>query len=308
MDNLILQRVDTDFIEYSKQIFNNLDVSENTRNEYCSRIGSFIDFIQTNVFNKNSYLQYKRHLSEKTDLSISTKNKYLIVARVFCKELHRQGLLPMDITQNVKSFQQSRKHKKDGLTEEEVHKVIEYIQTLEENSDTCRKKALVSLLILQGLRQIEIVRLSVNDIDFVAQTALVQGKGKDDKERIDLHPVTTTALKEYLKQSGIADGALFISTSNNSRNHRLTTKSIRCIIKPIFNELGIEKTVHGFRHFFTTKLIKSYKGELLTVAKYTRHKSLEMLQVYFDNINHKADLPRYYATFDNIGFQNIEQK
>lgn len=303
MDNIALSRVEVDFIN---QIFNNLDVSANTRQEYVSRIDSFSRFIHKNGFSKHSYLAYKRYLSERTDMSVSTKNKYLIVARVYLKELYRQGLLPMDITQNVKSFQQSRKHKKDGLTEEEVHKIIEYIQMLEENSDTCRKKALFSLLILQGLRQIEIVRLNVNDIDFVAQTVFVQGKGKDDKERIDLHPITTTALKEYLKQSGIADGALFISTSNNSRNHRLTTKSIRCIIIPVFKKLGIDKTVHGFRHFFTTKLIKSYKGELLTVAKYTRHKSLEMLQVYFDNINHKADLPRYYATFDNLGFQNLE--
>ena len=224
------------------------------------------------------------------------------MARIYCKELNRQGFLPTDITQNVKSFQQSRKHKKDGITEDEVQKLLKLIQTLDRNYDSYRKKAIISLLILQGLRQIEIVRLNVSDIDFASQTAFIQGKGKDDKEMIDLHPVTVATLKEHIRKNKIADGALFVSTSNNSKKQRLTTKSIRNLINPILRSLEIDKTVHGFRHYFTTKLIQSYKGDLLTVAQYTRHKSLEMLQVYNDTIRHKADLPRYYQTFNGIDF------
>lgn len=284
-----------------ERVFENLDISDNTRIEYSSRIKLFIDFVRDNGFTKNSYLEYKRYLSKRTDLAVSTKNKYLIVARVYCKEIHRQGYLPIDITQNIKSFKQSRKHKKDGLSEDEVQKILGYIQTYQ-GKDICRIKALLSLLILQGLRQIEIVRLNVTEIDLVSQYAFVQGKGRDDKEIVDLHPVTVTALKEYIKNNKIADGALFISTSNNSKNQRLTTKSIRNIINPIMRVLEIDKTVHGFRHYFTTRLIQAYKGDLLTVAQYTRHKSLEMLQVYNDTIRHKEDLPRYYETFNSVNF------
>lgn len=288
------------------QIFANLDVSENTRQEYSSRIKLFAQFVQERNFNKNSYLEYKRHLSQKTDLTVSTKNKYLIVARVYCKELHRQGFIPLDITQNIKSFKQSRKHKKDGLTEEEVQKILTYLQNHEEIRDTCRKKALLSLLILQGLRQIEIVRLNVTDIDTVSKVALVQGKGQDDTEAIDLHPVTVSALRDYLKQYRIADGALFTSTSNNSRNQRLTTKSIRNIINPLLRSLEIGKTVHGFRHYFVTQLVKEYKGDLLSVIRYSRHKSIEMVQIYDDSVKHKADLPRFYKTFESINFNQNE--
>lgn len=283
------------------RVFENLDISDNTRIEYSSRIKLFIDFVRDNGFTKNSYLEYKRYLSKRTDLAVSTKNKYLIVASVYCKEIHRQGYLPIDITQNIKSFKQSRKHKKDGLSEDEVQKILCYIQTYQ-GKDICRIKALLSLLILQGLRQIEIVRLNVTEIDLVSQYAFVQGKGRDDKEIVDLHPVTVTALREYIKNNKIADGALFISTSNNSKNQRLTTKSIRNIINPIMRVLEIDKTVHGFRHYFTTRLIQAYKGDLLTVAQYTRHKSLEMLQVYNDTIRHKEDLPRYYETFNSVNF------
>lgn len=293
-------------IDKHAQVFTNLDVSEATRQEYVLRIREFIDFIQERGFNKNSYLEYKRHLSQKTDWAVSTKNKYLIVSRIYCKELHRQGYLPIDITQNIKAFQQSRKHKRDGFTEEEVQKVLSYLQAQEDSCDTWRKKALLSLLILQGLRQIEIVRLNVTEIDLVSQVAFIQGKGHDDKEIIDLHPVTVSALRGYMRKCKISDGALFTSTSNNSRNQRLTTKSIRNLINPILRSLEITKTVHGFRHYFVTQLVKEYKGDLLSVIRYSRHKSIEMVQIYDDSVKHKADLPRFYKTFESINFSKNE--
>lgn len=308
MKNSILatKGLEIHLFKWPEHLFDHLDVSETTKKEYVYRIGVFVSFVQEIGLSKNSYLEYKRHLSQRTDFSVSTKNKYLIVARVYCKELHRQGYIPVDITQNIKSFRQSRKHKKEGVSEKEVQKILEYIKVQESNCDTCRKKALLSLLILQGLRQIEIVRLDVCDIDFTSQTAFVHGKGQDDTEAIDLHPVTASALKEYIRKYRIADGALFTSTSNHSKNQRLTTKSIRNILNPILRELEIDKTVHGFRHYFTTKLIQSYKGDLLTVAQYTRHKSLEMLQVYNDTIKHKEDLPKFYETFQSVYFNKKE--
>ena len=150
------------------------------------------------------------------------------------------------------------------------------------------------------MRQIEISRLDVTDLDLAGGTAFVLGKGQDDKEANYLHPESVKALRQYLKLNKIASGALFTSQSNNSRNRRLNTKGIRIIVQGILARLGIDKTVHGFRHFFTTTLIKTYKGDLLEVARYTRHKSLEMLQVYNDNISQKADLPRFYSAFESI--------
>lgn len=286
----------------AKQLFTNLDVLDSTRKEYIYRINSFLNFLQQNGFHKNSYLDYKRFLQGRTDLGISSKNKYLIVARVYCRELHRQGMLPVDITQGIKSFQQLRKHKKEGLTEEEIDKLVSYLNKCEVFPTNTRVKAIIALLILQGLRQIEIVRLDVSDIDLASGRMCIQGKGRDDKEAIDLHPQTVKALKDYLKINRIADGALFISTSNNSKSQRLTTKSVRNLINPILRELGIDKTVHGFRHYFVTKLVKEYRGDLLQVIRYTRHRSVEMLQVYNDSIKTKEDLPRYYETFREINF------
>ncbi len=183
-----------------------------------------------------------------------------------------------------------------------MSKLTEAVKELPDTPQNARLKAILSLLVFQGLRQIEITRLDVKDVDFISKTAFIQGKGQDDKEPINLHPEAVKALQNYLKSNGIADGALFTSQSNNSKNKRLTTRAIRDIIKETLNALGIEKTTHGFRHYFTTTLIKTYKGDLLEVAQYTRHKSLEMLQVYNDNIKREADLPRFYRAFSGVKF------
>jgi len=288
--------------ERAEKVFDLLDVSEATRKDYKYRIGLFLDFTSERGFNRNSFLEFKRYLAERTDLAVSTKNKYLATAKIFLKEANRQGALPADITQNIKTFSQNKKHKRDGLNDEEIKKLTEAIQVLPETQQNARLKAILSLLVFQGLRQVEIIRLDIKDIDFISKIAFIQGKGQDDKEPINLHPEAVRALQSYLKSNKIADGALFTSQSNNSKNKRLTTRAIRDIVKEILNDLGIEKTTHGFRHYFTTTLIKTYKGDLLEVAQYTRHKSLEMLQVYNDNIKKEADLPRYYRAFSGVSF------
>ena len=284
----------------ASKVFDLLDVSEATRKDYKYRIGLFLDFTGERGFNRNSFLEFKRSLAERTDLAVATKNKYLATAKIFLKEANRQGFLPADITQNIKTFSQSKKHKRDGLNDEEMSKLTTAIKELPETPTNARLKAILSLLVFQGLRQVEIIRLDIKDIDFISKTAFIQGKGQDDKEPINLHPEAIKAIQGYLKSNKIADGALFTSQSNNNKNQRLTTRAIRDIIKKTLNDLGIEKTTHGFRHYFTTTLIKTYKGDLLEVAQYTRHKSLEMLQVYNDNINRKADLPRYYQAFSGV--------
>jgi len=286
----------------AERVFDLLDVTEATRSDYKARISMFLGFIGERSFNRNSYLDFKRHLVDRTDLTVSTKNKYLASARVFLKELNRQGFLPADITQNIKGFSQNKKHKKDGLNDGEITLLSERMSQLPNNPVNTRLKAILCLLTLQGLRQVEITRLDMADLDLVSKKAFVQGKGRDDKEPIDLHPKTVETLRDYLKNNKIKRGALFQSNSNNSKSRRLTTRGLRLIVKGILGELGIEKTIHGFRHYFTTTLIKNYKGDLLEVASYTRHKSLEMLQVYFDKVKKDADLPRFYKAFNGVSF------
>lgn len=291
----------SDLHKLSHKVFSGLDLSQSTIKDYLYRIGQFLDYVNRNGFNHNTLLDYKRQLFD-CDFSVSTKNKYFISAKIFLRELYRLDYLEKDITINIKGFKQSHQHKKDGLSDDDISIIQNHCKALPPTSENLRLKAIISLLLFQGLRQIEICRLDVKDVDIKNKCAFVHGKGRDDKELIWLHPFTVKTIKEYLKGANLKDGALFKSKSNFCKDHRLTTKSIREIIKALLNDLGIDGTTHGFRHFFTTKLIKSYKGELLTVSKYTRHRSIQMLEVYNDEVIRQEDLPRFYDVFNELKF------
>ncbi len=79
---------------------------------------------------------------------------------------------------------------------------------------------------------------------------------------------------------------------------------VRHCPKNLVVAITFEKTTHGFRHYFTTTLIKTYKGNLLEVAQYTRHRGLEMLQVYNDAVKKESDLPRFYNAFKGVNFSD----
>lgn len=281
-DLIPLNQITETFDDKAKQMFDLLDVNHNTRQEYKSRIRLFLAFIQTHGFNRNSFLDFKRYLGERSDFTVATKNKYLATARIFLKELNRQGLIPTEITQNIKAFSQSSRHKREGLNQAEMETLVERIHNLPDTPQNARLKALFCLLAFQGLRQIEIVRLDVEDLLLVNKKAAIQGKGRDDKEHIYLVPETVKALRSHIRINKVATGAVFKGLGNR-KSERITTLTIKREMKELFDDLGIDKTVHGFRHYFITTLLKRF--DVRDVRKFSRHKNLEMLIVYDDEID-----------------------
>ena len=274
---------------YGESIFDTLDIQPSTKSEYQKRILKFFRYMETQTITRDLLLAYKQHLRDDNTLGIASKNKYLTTARIALREMYRQGLTPVDLSVGVSSFQQNIRHRVTGLTEEEVVKICNYLKEQDNSFKNARLRALLSLLLFQGLRQIEICRLDFNDIDLASGTINVLGKGRNDKEHIHLHKTTIKALRSYSRASHAKYGPAFYSLNGRNKGQRLTTRGLRQIIQNLFNELGIEKTVHGSRHFFTTELIKHYKSDLTTVARFTRHNSLEMLTVYNDEIASEND-------------------
>lgn len=286
-----------DLKERANQVFNLMDISSTSRLDYSYRIGLFLEFITERGLNKDSFLEFKRYLAGKDTSTVATKNKYLACARVFLKELARNEAIPVDITLNVKSFKQSQKHKKEGLTEGEISTLALEIKELSNTPRNTRLKALFCLFALQGLRQVEVTRLNVEDLDLVSGVAYIQGKGRDDKEPVYLHPETVKVLKTYIAVANIGSAALFKSLGNR-KSKRLTSRTIKLEFKRLFENLGINKTVHGLRHYFITHLLKSFS--MGTVRKFSRHKSLDMLIVYDDEINLSKKKDKVFACFESI--------
>lgn len=265
-------------------VFDSMDITEATKQDYLARLPRFVLFAERVGVDRDLLLRYKQELRNDVTLGVSAKNKMLTTARIALRELYRQGKLSVDLSVGVKSFQQSNKHKIVGLNAEEVERICQHLQSLDNSLKSERLRAIVALLLFQGLRQIEVCRLDVKDIDLASNRIYIVGKGRVDSEPIHLHPETHKALTSYLRLSQVKYGALFTHLNRQSSGQRLSTRGLRQIFQCLLASLDIRRTTHGTRHFYTTELIKYFKFDLVTVSMFTRHNNLEMLQVYNDEI------------------------
>lgn len=285
--------------QFYEAVFSSLDVKAATITDYKYRIKQFHDFVMVNGVNLNLLLDYKRHLAGREDYSVSTKNKYLACATTFLRQCNQLGLIGGEIRCHVSFFTQSKKHKKFGISELEADKLFAWI---DEHPEKLRENALLCLLLFQGLRQAEICNIRLKDVILSERTVFIQGKGQDDKEPVHLHGNTRRAVRRYMNSvDADLDDYLFSSLSRKSSQSKLTERGLRFIIKAILAELGIDKDVHGFRHYFATHLIRVMPGELTRVAQFTRHRSLEMLQVYNDSILDEESNAVFDDAFKSVG-------
>lgn len=279
-------------------LLDRLDIRRETLQDYRYRLTSFIVFVSSRSrFDHNVLINYKRMLA-KQDCSVATKNKMLTVAKRLTYLLYASGIVDRDISGTVKCFQQSKIHKRQGLTEEEQVRIIHWINR---NPDRVRERALIYLLLFQGLRQAEICNLRYYDVDLKQNCLHILGKGRDDKEPLTMQEDVRRTLKEYIEKNPnkYANSFLFTSERRKSQDGGLTTRGLAVIIKSIFDELDIDSNVHAFRHSFTTTLVKKLPN-LLEVAQLTRHKSVEMLQVYNDELKIEEQTIKLNSAFNGL--------
>lgn len=277
-----------------------LDVRTGTREKYTRNAADFVSFLKDNGgLHYNIYRAYKKHLQSITSLSAKTKNVRLAAAKVLLSEMYTHyRLLPFDLSAGVKFFQVSQAHVRDGLTAKEARKVLAEIGKLKGPTKT-RLTAVFALLAWQGLRQYEVCNLQAEDLHLADKQLSVLGKGRDDREKIDLHPATVKALQAYCDAFQVKSGPLFFSLSGN-RKDRLSERSVRRMFSGLFARAGIEgRTVHGFRHYFVTELLSSKKFDLFEIAKFSRHKTVSTLQRYDDRKKRKELLPAFYSVFSH---------
>lgn len=282
-------------------IIDQFDCNEKTRSMYKADVKLFISFVNADGLHLNTFRNYKKHLQGLTTISTKTKRLKLTAAKRLLQEAKdRYRLLSVDLTAGTKNFQVSAEHVKDGLTNEEVKAVKAVILKEADQLKRSRLTAMFNLLALQGLRQFEVTALTVEDLRLEDRTAFIKGKGRDDKERIDLHPETVSALKDFLQASGKRSGFLFTSISRAAKNAKpLTERGVRKLFSGLFRQAGLPegRSVHGFRHYFVTRILEVTSGDLLTVQKFSRHKSLQAVKHYDDRQRKQELLPVFYQAF-----------
>jgi integrase/recombinase XerC len=287
-------------IDNAEYIISQIDASDKTIKKYQTDVKLFIEFINQSGISIDTFRQYKKHLKELQSISVKTKNGKLVAAKVLLKEVIAKGFFPTDITSNVKGFKISQEHVKDGLNAEEVKRCKDVIDSIHNTEKRTKLQAMFYLFAFQGLRQFELAALTIEDLKLSDDFILVTGKGRDDKERIDLHPKTKEALQNYLTSTGKKSGFIFTSESNNSKAKAegISTRALRMIFSDIFKAANIEnRSLHGFRHYFVTTFLEAVNGDILTTQRFSRHKSITAVKMYDDRKKKKELLPMFYKAF-----------
>ena len=219
--------------------------------------------------------------------SASTIQLYLTATKIFFR---------WTIADHLKSgVKISHNHKKDALSTDQCAELIKNVKCISKvrgqrnELQELRDKAILSLMTTAGLRTIEVVRADVGNLRFErGKTFLyVQGKGHDDADdKVLISKQTYKAIQAYFKARGNVQASepLFTSTSRRNRGARLTTQTIRAMVKKNLRGIGLDSprlTAHSLRHSVATNLI--YAGvELPRVQMVLRHKDISTTMIYAD--------------------------
>lgn len=268
-----------------------IDATPNTVRTYRGSLKQWFLYLRQNQIghpDSETVRQYRQKLQNSGKKPTTVKN-YIIAVKRFFEWTEEAGFYP-NIAKYIKSGHLSKNFKKDYLTSSQAKKILDEIDrsTLKGKRDY----AMLVTMLTMGLRTIEITRANIEDIRTKGDATVlyVQGKGheeKDDLIRMPYH--VETAIRDYLSVRNIANPSapLFVSTSNHNHNGRMTTRSIRRIVKTAFISAGFNSsrlTAHSTRH--TAATLSLLNGATLQqTQELLRHKNIGTTEIYAHNID-----------------------
>lgn len=260
-----------------------LDATPRTVQTYGTNIRQFVKWTQERGIQRPSrqdIIAYRDEL--KARCKPSTVQNYITALRIFFAWTAAAGIYP-NVAERVKGAKLDANHKKDALTAEQAKALLASIDR--STAQGKRDYAIIALMITGGLRDIEVSRADLEDLQ--NGRLYLQGKGKEERtEYIRIVPAAAQALDAYLQTR--ADGqALFTSLSNNSKGERLSPRSISRLVKERLVAAGIDSariTAHSLRH---TAVTLSLLGglPLEEVQQFARHRHITTTQIYAHNLD-----------------------
>jgi integrase/recombinase XerC len=206
--------------------------------------------------------------------SARSRNLSLSVVRSLFRYLYESGILEEDYARRLKNFKVGDGHAKSALSKYQLHDLLEYISTL-----SVRNRALIVLMISNGLRVNEIANIKIEDFDIRDGDRIIWllRKGYESKSCYTiLNPVTDAILREYVGDR--TEGPLFKSQKGGG----LSTGRISNLTKDILRGAGIDSpsiTAHSLRHTFA-RLALEAGVNITQIMVALNHKHLSSTQVY----------------------------
>lgn len=226
------------------------DLSDFTKRLYKTILKSFCEWI----------LEYQSY--DTADLSKEQRKIRSALRKISVQSLREIASMRVVLPRTLTST-----YHKDSLNEQQRDRLLRLARTL-------RDRAILSLMAWNGLRSIEILRLSVPDLKFSQAQIAIWGKGRSEKSK-DIIKMSTKVRKEvaeYLKKMKIKKGRVFPNLDRSSLDE---------LIMRYFKKLRVKGkfTPHSLRH--TAGQIMYERGiSLEFIQKTLRHADLRTTMIY----------------------------
>lgn len=264
----------------------------NTKRDYGIEVRLFAQWVAkpASAVMLGDVIAYKEHL-EARGLKPATIAKKLTVVRRLFGFCHEQGLLSRNPTAGLKVPKVNDQSGRDILSVDECYRLLNAPDT--RTMRGMRDKAIVALLLINGLRVCEIVRANVIDLRHEENYWVLRVHGKGGKEadtriRDDVH----AAISSYLafRSDLPPDAPLFIGTNHRAKD-RLTTRTVQHMVKRCMKKAGIGRpglVTHSLRHTAVTLVILS-GASILKAQDFARHSDPKTTTRYFHNLEQMKD-------------------
>ncbi len=281
--------------ELVDSFINSQDVRQSSKLLYRRTLKQYFSWVTKKAYllseiARPQLIEYKEELLA-SGMSSLTVGSYITSVRRFYEWTEANKFYP-NVAKGIKAPKRKQQFKKQPLLPAQATALLNYYQ-----ATASRDYAIITLLLRTGLRTIEVIRASVEDIVFKGsqRVLLIQGKGRDEKDNfVLLTDKTYQPIADYLASRGKVSSSepLFTSTSNNSKGERLTTRSISYIAKEGLKAIGLNErafTAHSLRHTTAVNILRA--GGSLETAQFTlRHSNPATTQIYTATLNEERRL------------------
>ena len=255
----------TDETDFSKIVINDFDI-ETLRKISLDDIQAFVS-----------------HLAIDNHCKPATRARKISTIRIFFKYLTvKEKILDVNPAQNLETPKLDKRMPK-YLTLEDSRKLLE-ITANEDNRNSHRDFAIITLFLNCGMRLSELVGINLKDIRFDECKMTVIGKG--NKERtIYLNNACMNAINDYLTvrpKEGIdykSKDALFLS----ERKERISRRTVQHIVEKELRQAGLDTSkysTHKLRHTAATLMYQYGEVDIRALQELLGHASISTTEIY----------------------------
>lgn len=231
------------------------------------------------------------------DVSPRSRNNYRTSIGTLWQTMEGNAIVEKNFVKSIPMLK-SKPTRNKTFSDNQVDILFNYM------NDNCPNLLLfIKFVSYSFLRPIEVCRLTVGSFDLKAKTLTVKTKGQESKTKIipEILLSELPPLEGYNKDLSLFGSKSLITVWDISDGAKRGQKSREFKkVKDIFN-LGKEYGIYSFRHYFITKLYRSFREELSpfeTKSKLmliTGHETMKAVEKYLRSID--AELPDDWSEY-----------